>query len=182
MTDDAVRIGAWRRRAGSAVVFGVFAACHAAPAALTAEHRGAIVDSVQAMLAAWRDAFNAMDFARAAAYYSNDPEFRWFENGELKFRSGKEIGDTMKAEAPGFRSLTMSMIEPQVTPLAPGVAAVTTSFAEKVTDTTGQTVGFAGAISMTVVHGDSGWKFLIGHASLVPPHADSLPRPKGRRT
>ena len=157
-------------------------ACAAPRPTLTVEHRRAIVDSVQTMLTTWRDAFNAKDFERAATFYSNDRDFRWFENGELKFRSGAEIGDTMKAEAPGFQALAISLIEPQITPLAPGVAVVTTNFAEKITDTAGQTVGFAGAISMTVVHADSGWKFLVGHVSLVMPLLDSARKGKGRRT
>lgn len=149
-------------------------ACQPRPLPLTATRRTAIVDSVQTMLTAWRDAFNARDFVRVAKFYSNDADFRWFENGELKFRSGREIGDSMNAEAPGFRSFAVSLIDPEITALAPGVAVVTTNFAEKVTDTTGQTVGFAGAISMTVVHGDSGWKFLVGDVSLVSPRVDSL--------
>jgi ketosteroid isomerase-like protein len=160
----------------------VLCGCRAASTRLTVEHRSAIVDSVQAVLTTWSDAFNAKDFARAASFYSNDPEFRWFENGELKFRSGKEIGDTMKAEAPGFRALALALIEPQITALAPGVAEVTTNFAEKITDTSGQMIGLAGAISMTVVHSDSGWKFLIGHVSLITPSPDTARKAKGRRT
>jgi ketosteroid isomerase-like protein len=159
----------------------VIGGCRSPGTPLTLEHRRAIVDSVQTMLTEWRDAFNAKDFTRAATFYSNDPDFRWFENGELKFRSGKEIGDTMNAEAPGFRSLAVSLVEPQITPLAPGVAVITTNFAEKVTDTTGEMTGFAGAISMTVVHGDAGWRFLVGHVSLVLPQADSSAKGRGRK-
>jgi ketosteroid isomerase-like protein len=165
----------------AALALAFSAACQAVSRPLTAAHRAAIVDSVQTMLTAWRDAFNGNDFARAAAFYSNDPAFRWFENGELKFRSGSEIGDSMKAEAPGFRSLALSLIEPQITPLAPGVAVVTTNFAQKITDTTGQVIGLAGAITTTVVHGDGGWKFLVGHVSLVTPSSDTARKAKGRR-
>jgi len=144
---------------------------------LTATHRAAIVDSVQTMLTAWRDAFNAKDFARAATFYSSDSAFRWFENGELKFRTAKELGDTMKAEAPAFRALEMSLVAPQITAVAPGVAEVTSNFAERITDSTGETFGLAGAISMTAVHGDSGWKFLVGHLSVVRP-MPGRPTPK----
>jgi ketosteroid isomerase-like protein len=156
--------------------------CGTVPATLTVEHRAAIVDSVQTMLTAWRDAFNALDFARVATFYSSNADFRWFENGELKFRSGREIGDSMKAEGHGFRALTLSLIEPEITAVAPGVAEVTTNFAQKVTDTTGQVLGLAGAITMTVIHGDSGWKFLVGHVSLVTPSLDTAGKAKGRRS
>jgi ketosteroid isomerase-like protein len=160
----------------------VLAGCGSAARQLSAAHEAAMIDSVQTTLNAWRDAFNAKDFARASAFYSNDARFRWFENGELKFRSGREIGDSMQAEAGGLRSLSLSLIEPQITPLAPGLAVVTTHFAEKVIDTTGQTLGFAGAISMTVVHSDSGWKFLVGHLSLAAPAPDTSRKPGGRRS
>lgn len=171
-----------RHRLVASLTLAALCGCRDAPPKLTAEHRGAIVDSVQTTLTAWRDAFNRMDFAGVASFYSSDPAFRWFENGELKFRSSREIGDSMKAESPGFRSLTLSLIEPEITALAPGVAEVTTNFAQKITDTTGQMIGLAGAITMTVVHGDSGWKFLVGHVSLVAPSLDTAGKAKGRRS
>ena len=169
-------------RAVSLVVLATLTADCGPPAraVLTAGHRAAIVDSVQASLTAWRDAFNARDFRRAAAFYSNDPEFRWFEDGELKYRSGKEIGDTMQAEAPAFRAFSVSLIEPEVTALAPGVAVVTMNFAQKITDTTGQMIGIVGAVSATMIHADSGWRFLVGHTSLLPPPPDTA-RTGGRR-
>ena len=160
----------------------VVPACAPPGPALTAAHRAAIVDSVQTILVAWRDAFNAREFARVATFYSNDPAFRWFENGELKFRSGRELGDTMQVEAPRFRALALTLMEPQVTALAPGVAVATTAFTEKITDSTGEVTGVAGAVSMTVVHGDSGWKFLVGHTSLVLPPVDTSSRRGPRRT
>ena len=79
---------------------------------------------------------------------------------------------------------TVTSSEPAVllTSSAPGVAVITTNFAEKVTDTTGTTVGFAGAISATMVHSDSGWRFLVGHTSSVVPPVDTTPKPLNHRT
>ena len=171
----------WPGTPSATVLLGTVACATSSPS-LTAAHRAAIVDSVQVMLTSWRDAVNAKNMTRAAAFYSSDPDFRWFEDGELKYRSAKEIGDTMKAMAPAIRSFAISLIEPQITALAPGVAVVTTTFAQKLTDTTGQTIGFVGAVSMTVVHGDSGWKFLVGHTSSVAPPPDTARKGKGRRT
>ncbi|MGH7523005.1 MAG: hypothetical protein ACREK8_01735 [Gemmatimonadales bacterium] len=124
-------------------------ACQRHPTPLSADQQRLIVDSVQTMLTGWRDALDARNFTLAAKYYSNDPAFRWFEDGELKYRSGREIGDAMTAMAPAYREFTLSLIEPEITALAPGIAAVTTNFAQKMTDTTGRTVGFAGALSFT---------------------------------
>lgn len=176
-----MRISTSAMRRCAAVIVGA-AACAPVPPSFSAAHRSAIVDSVQVMLTSWRDAFNARDFARASSFYSGDPAFRWFENGELKFRSAKELGDSMKAEGPHFQALAMSLIEPEITPVAPGVAEVTSSFAEKITDMAGQSFGLAGAMSMTVVHGDSGWQFLVGHLSVAAPVVDTARKAKGRRT
>lgn len=172
-----IPVGAKGRRLHAALVASLLAmACQRHPTSLSTDQRRLIVDSVQTMLTAWRDAFNARDFARAASFYSNDPDFRWYENGELKFRSGAELADTMQAEGPGFRTLAMSLINTQITPLAAGSAAVSTEFDEKIVDTTGTTLGFVGAVTMTVVHGDSGWKFLVGHTSIVLPQAGAAAR------
>lgn len=171
-----------RHRVVANLALTALCACPAPSTSLTVEHRAAIVDSVQTMLTGWRDALNARDFPRAANFYSSDPAFRWFEDGELKYRSRKEIGDAMIAMAPGFRAFTVTLIEPDITALAPGVAVVTTNFAQKMTDTSGQTAGFAGALSFTVVHADSGWKFLVGHTSSVVLHADTLAKFKGRKS
>jgi ketosteroid isomerase-like protein len=145
-------------------------------------HRAAMVDSVRTMLGQWRDAFNARDFARAASFYSSDSSFRWFENGEMKFRTARELRDTMLAEGPRMHAAEMTLVGPEITAIAPGVAEVTSSFTEKITDSTGQAFGLAGAMTMTVVHRDSGWRFLVGHLSVMPPMPDTLRGAKRRRT
>jgi len=70
---------------------------------------------------------------------------------------------------PSLRAMEFTLDNPQVTPLAPGVALVTTVFTQKITDTLGTVTGFAGMLTMTVIHADSGWRFLAGHTSSVIP-------------
>jgi hypothetical protein len=70
---------------------------------------------------------------------------------------------------PSLRALAFTLDNPQVTPLAPGVALVTTVFTQKITDTLGTVTGFAGTLTLTVVRADSGWRFLAGHTSSVIP-------------
>jgi ketosteroid isomerase-like protein len=167
-------------KAACAALVGALAlgGCHAPQ--FTAAHRAAERDSVAQMLDAWRGALAARDFGRAATFYSSDSAFRWFQDGELKYRSARELGDTMLAMAPTVRDFGISLIEPEITPLAPGVAIITTNFAEKITDTTGETIGLAGALSMTAIHSDSGWRFLIGHTSSVIVPDSGAPRKSPR--
>ena len=168
--------------AGVAALFAaVLVACAAPAPAFSPAHRTAIIDSVHTLLVAWRDALNARDFARAGGYYSNDSAFRWYEDGKLAYTSAQAIRDTKKAMAPGLRGIDVTLIDPKITALGPGAAIVTVEFTEKITDTTGRLVGFAGALSLTVVHADSGWQFLVGHNSSLPPPADPTKKVRAAR-
>lgn len=140
-----------------------------APAVMTAAARAAVVDSVAATMTRWRGAINARDFAVASRFYSADSAFRWYEDGELRYHTAVELGQAMQAGAAAIRTIDFSLIDVHITPLAPDAAAVTTEFTQKMTDTLGQVGGFAGAISMTMVHGAAGWQFLVGHTSSVVP-------------
>lgn len=155
------------------LLLGMLAACGsgAAPNALTPEHSAAIRDSVTATLEQFRAAFAARNVDAVMRFYANDPRFRWIEDGELRYESKGAVATALKKFMPTFTAVELSYFDPVVTPLAPGIAAVATRFAQKVTDSSGVTRGFAGAMSMTLVHADSGWRFLLGHTSSVVPTA-----------
>ena len=121
------------------------------------------------MLTQWRDALNAMDFERAASFYATDSAFRWYEDGKLTYTSAKVIRDSMLAMKPVLRGFEATFTDTRVTPLAPGSAVVTAEFIEKLTDTSGKMVAYAGAISLAVVHSGAGWQVLVGHNSSLPP-------------
>lgn len=150
------------------------AACRAAPVAptaavLTPALGAAITDSVTATLEQFRLAFAGRDIAAVLRFYADDPRFRWVEDGEVRYASKAEVATALRAYAPSLKAMELAYFDPLVTALAPGVAVVTTRFAQKVTDSSGVTRGFAGAMSMTLIHADSGWRLLVGHtSSLVP--------------
>lgn len=142
---------------------------------LSEAHRAAIVDSVGTMLTAWQAALGARDATLLGAYYARDPRFRWIEDGAVRYTSAAQVVEAYRDMLGSVRALSLTLDAPAITPLAPGVAVVTTGFAQKVTDTTGSITGFAGALTMTVIHGDSGWQFLAGHTSSVVPRAAPAP-------
>ncbi|MEO5799181.1 MAG: nuclear transport factor 2 family protein [Gemmatimonadales bacterium] len=152
----------------------VITACRATPVAppsavLTPAHSAAITDSVNATLEQFRAAFAARDIDATMRFYADDPRFRWVEDGELRYASKAEVATALRTFVPSLKAIELSYYDPVVTPLAPGVAVVATRFAQKITDSSGVMRGFAGAMSMTLIHGDSGWRFLVGHtSSLVP--------------
>jgi uncharacterized protein (TIGR02246 family) len=140
-------------------------ACASPSSSFTAAHRAAIVDSVQAMLVQWRDAVNSKDFARAGTFYSDDSAFRWYEDGQLTITSAQAVRNEMQSMLPNLRSFTLTLVAPRITPLGPGIATVGSEFTETITDTTGNAVGLAGALTATVVHERDSWRLLIGHNS-----------------
>ncbi len=166
------------RAALAAVMLGACAP-HPDEAALSAAHRTAIIDSVRPVVAAWTDAMNHRDAAAAARYYSDDPAFRWIENGEIRYTSPAEVVAAMSEVFPSLRTFDLHLVEPTITPVAPGAASVTASFTQTMTDTAGKVVGIAGAVSFTMVHADSGWRILVGHSSVlaVPPARPADHRP-----
>jgi ketosteroid isomerase-like protein len=146
-----------------------------APTTFTAVHAAAISDSVTAVLEQFREAFSARDFDRVLQFYADDPRFRWIEDGEVRYTSKAQLATVLAALGTSLRSVELSFFDPVVTPLGPGIAAVTTRFAQKITDSSGATQGFAGAMLMNLIHADSGWRFLVGQTSLV------IPRPGAER-
>lgn len=132
-------------------------------------HRAALSDSVRTMLNDWTAAIATRDADRVARFYSDSIDFRWIEDGQVRYASRGELVSAIRAFAAPLRALTVTLTEPEITPLRPGLATVVTAFAQKMTDSTGAVSGVAGAISGVVVHGDSGWAFLQGHGSLLPP-------------
>ena len=142
-------------------------------ASLTPDHRAAMVDSVTAMLAAWREAVGTRSADRVAEFYADDADFRWIEDGTVRYTSRQQIAEAFRRLVPSLRVMELTLDNPQVTPLAAGVALVTTGFAQKITDTAGTTTGFAGALTLTVIHTDAGWRFLAGHTSSVIPQGTS---------
>ena len=153
----------------------LLAGCSAPAApAFDAAHQAAMVDSVSAMLESWRGAVGEMAVDRIATFYAPDSAFRWIEDGATRYLSSDDIGSAIRGMQGSIRSMEFTLVEPKISPLAPGVAVVTTGFTQKFTDTAGVTGGYAGTISMTVVHRDTAWRFLVGHTSAL------APAPQGR--
>lgn len=154
-------------------LLGACAAPSPPPAATLDAARGeAIRDSVAAMLASWRTAIGALDGDRVAAHYLADTTFRWIEDGVVRYRHRLEVANAIRETAAQVRRTELLLDGTIITPLAPGVAAVVTGFAQKVEDSAGRVGGFAGAITAVVVHTPDGWVFRLGHTS-----SGGAPRP-----
>ncbi len=150
------------------ILVGSLAGC-ATPAApaFTAAHQAAIVDSVSTMLENFREAVGSLDADSVAQFYVADSTFRWIEDGVVRYTSRDEIAAAFRGLVGMVTATRLLYDGTLITPLAPGVAALSAGFAQQFTMREGMKGGFAGAITAVVVHRDAGWQFLQGHTSAV---------------
>jgi hypothetical protein len=142
-------------------------ACAERSAELSESHAAAIRDSVRVALADFNRYSAASQWDSMVAVYSNRPEFRWVENGLVRYRSPADIRAALSALPPGARVDT-KYDDTEVTPLAPGVASVFTLFETRLGEPGAAFAGFEGAMTITFVHEDAGWRMLAGHTSSAP--------------
>lgn len=143
------------------------AACQAG-GQLTARHREALADSIRTFINEYVETVNGGDVLALIPYYADDESFHWAEDGRLRYPSHASLVTAFDSLAKTIRSVSLVMDQPKVVPLRPGLAALSATFRQSVTDTSGQVVRFAGAFTTVVEHRGDGWKFLLGHASTNP--------------
>jgi muconolactone delta-isomerase len=159
----------WTTR-GAAVTFLVgLAASGSGAQALRAQampeaQAAAIRNGVQATLDAYREHAAAGRWKELIRLYADDPRFRWVSNGIVEANSVDQIRKHFAALPPSARVETTYQ-DAEITPLAPGVAMVTTLFQTRLVDPAGGGFSFGGALTMTLVERPDGWKILSGHAS-----------------
>jgi hypothetical protein len=148
-------------------VVGWVAACAAAPS-LDNAHQAAMRDSVFDFFETYRGYSEAGAWDSLLALYADTPSFRWMEDGEVRYRSVREIREALAGMPPGLRIETVHD-DVEVTPLAPGLAWVVMRFQTEFVDSIGPRFSFQGGITMVVEHGSTGWRIVGGHASSPRP-------------
>lgn len=156
---------------GGFLLLSALAGCTAPGGALTPAHAAAIQDSVQGVLEVYRARTDSSDWEGLLAFYADNPEFRWVENGAVYARSKADVRRALTALPPSMRVRT-TYSGTEILPLAPGLATVITSFRTEMADSTGAGFSFGGAITMTMQHQGPTWRILLGHTS--------SPVPRGR--
>jgi len=166
------------RRMTALAVVAVVSGC-SRPTAFTAAHRSAIVDSVNTMLTAFRQAAGSLDPDSVARFYVTDSTFRWIEDGVIRYTSRDQIAAAYRGVVGTVTATRLLYDGTVITPLAPGVASVVTGFAQQFTMRDGLSGGFAGAVTAVVVHRAEGWQFLSGHTSSAGVPRGDAPPPGG---
>jgi hypothetical protein len=150
------------------VVLVIATGCSSSTAGLQADHAAAIRDSVSQALEAFGRHAAAQQWDSMTAHYATDPEFRWIENGEVRYRSGAEIRQALTEVPPTTRIVT-TYEDTEIHAIAPGTAVVNTGFRTEFVDSTTGNFGFGGAITMMFLHRPEGWRIIAGHTSAPIP-------------
>jgi SnoaL-like protein len=132
--------------------------------ALPEDQAAAIRRGVQATLDAYREHAAAGRWEELMRLYADEPRFRWVASGTVEARSVEQIRKYFAALPPGTR-VENTYQGTEITPLAPGVAMVTTLFQTRLVDPQGGGFAFGGALTMTLIERPDGWKILNGHSS-----------------
>src|ERR1700730_6254082 len=119
---------------------------------------------VQATLDAYREHAAAGRWDELMRLYADEPRFRWVSSGIVEARSVEQIRKYFAALPPSARVETTYQ-DAEITPLAPGVATVTTLFQTRLVDSQSGGFSFGGALTMILVKRADGWKILGGHSS-----------------
>lgn len=132
---------------------------------LDGAHAAAIRDSVRSFLDAFSEAIGEGRTGDVARLYADDPRFLWAEDGRVTYRSAEGIRGALESVGSQFSDMETVFQDPIITPLAPGLAHLATRVRQSFARPDGQGFEFSALITATVIHADSGWRFLTGHTS-----------------
>jgi ketosteroid isomerase-like protein len=142
--------------------------CQPSAPDLTAAHADAIQDSLANVLEQFRQHSAAAEWNAVGAFYSDSPDFRFFESGELRYGSAEAVRSALAGLPPGTSIIT-DYRDREILALAPGLATVSTLFESTFTDGGGSQFTWGGALTLIWVHELEGWRMLRGHSSAPVP-------------
>lgn len=127
--------------------------------------RAAMTDSVRTTLDAFVSVIEAGEWGELAEFYADDPRFRWMEDGRVTYESRDAIVASLVDMGSSFTHGSLQYRDVEITPLAPGLAAFSARFEQRLVDGNGGGFSFSGVLGATLIHEPDGWKFLHGHTS-----------------
>ncbi len=136
--------------------------------ALTGAHATAMRDSAVAFLADFSRLSTAAQWDSVGALYSDRPDFRFLESGEVRYPSADAVREALRAVPSGQRIETAYQ-DVSVQAVAPGLAVISARFRTQFVDSTTTLFSFGGALSMVLQHEAAGWRIIAGHSSAAVP-------------
>jgi hypothetical protein len=100
-----------------------------------------------------------------AGFYSEKPEFRFFESGILQYESAQAVRQALGG-LPSDTQISTAYEATQIQPLAPGVALVSASFETTFSNAIGTGFSYGGVLTLVWINESGAWRILNGHTSV----------------
>jgi ketosteroid isomerase-like protein len=146
----------------------VVGGCGSSSGSLTETHREAIRDSVATAMSQFQQASEEALWDSVAGFYSEKPEFRFFESGILQYESAQAVRQAFGG-LPSDTRISTVYEATQIEPLAPGVALVSTSFETTFSNAIGTGFSYGGVLTLIWINESGAWRILNGHTSVPVP-------------
>ncbi|WP_425152842.1 DUF4440 domain-containing protein [Candidatus Palauibacter sp.] len=155
-------------KAGACLALWAGVGCQADAAPLSEARAASIRDSVATAMDTFREIGSGPDPSAVAGLYSESPTFRFYENGELRYRSAADVRAALEGLPPSMR-ISTEYSDTDIEALAPGLALVRSLFESTIEGEGGFEFGYGGAVTMLWTHEPGGWRILSGHTSAPVP-------------
>jgi D-alanyl-D-alanine carboxypeptidase len=122
---------------------------------------------------------NALNPKGIAYCISNERDFYWLEDGELKYSNKAALVDDLNTFLPDVKSIEFLISRTNIQVLSKEQATLYAEYSKDIFLKSGSHFRFDGALSLVLVMEQGSWKFLQGHSSHIKP-LDNDPQLKGQ--
>jgi len=122
---------------------------------------------------AYVDAYNAQQWTRVVALYSDRADFRWLENGKVVYTSKDDVARAYAWLQEHAASARYVPSDTNVTGLSRDAAQVATRFTTRVETVDGRKFAYSGDMRIELRREGKAWKIIGGESRVsgsMPPH------------
>ncbi len=112
---------------------------------------------------------NAGDWDAVLAFYSDDPDFHWVEDGAVAYPSKADLAAAVEGIYDAVKEMGLEVDDVRVLPLRDDLAWLTASWKQSFTLVSGESLSYAGATTILCEREGDRWVFLTGHNSTAKP-------------
>jgi ketosteroid isomerase-like protein len=124
------------------------------------------------VFSAYVSAFNAQQWNRVVALYSDQAGFQWIENGRVVYTSKRDVADAYAWLRAHVRRASYLPSDTNVTGLTGDTAQISTRFVTRVETTDGREFAYSGDMRMDLRREGGAWKIAGGETRSA---GDKLP-------
>lgn len=139
-------------------------ACSTPPSGLSDVEKEGVTSEVQEAMGELRRYYAESRWDSVSTFYSDSPDFRVYENGELQYPSAEAVRTALEAFPAGTR-LETEFLETEIRPLSRHIALVGTRYETTMLDPSGSLFSWSGALTMVWIKESESWRIINSHSS-----------------